>query len=113
MFLNGSKNIINYNLMNEINFILEINENNDEDGVNDEVFSEIVNLEPRVSLPSSFIIQNSNLHINNNSKETNYLTRYENNIINNNAFSNSKIEIICKYIGRKRIRKAFKFKKKI
>ena len=98
--------------MNEINFILEINENNNEDGVNDEVFSEIVNLDPRVSLPSAFI-QNSNTHINNNSKETNCITRYENNIINNNTFSNSKIEIICKYIGRKRIRKTFKFKKKI
>ena len=98
--------------MNEINFILEINENNDEEGVNDEVFSEIVKLEPRASLPSTFI-QNSNTCINNNSKETNYITGYDNNIINNNIFSNSKIEMICKYIGRKRIRKTFIFKKKI
>ena len=98
--------------MNEINLILEINENNDEEGVNDEVLSEIVKLEPRAPLPSTFI-QNINTNINNNSQETNFMTIYENNILNNNVFSNPKIELICKYIGRKRIRKIFKFKKKI
>ena len=99
--------------MNGMNFILEINDNsNEDDEVNDEVFSLIVKLEPRVSLPST-LIQNTNTHINNNSNETNYITRYDNNIINNNTISNSKIELICKYIGRKRMRKKFKFKKKI
>ena len=99
--------------MNGMNFILEINDNsNEDDEVNDEVFSLIVKLEPRVSLPST-LIQNTNTHINNNSNETNYITRYDNNIINNNTISNLKIELICKYIGRKRMRKKFKFKKKI
>ena len=98
--------------MNEINFILKIKENNDEEGMNDEVFSEIMKLGPNVPLSSTFI-QNTNTNINTNSKETNYITSYENNIINNNIFSNTKIEMICKYIGRKRIRKTFKFKMKI
>ena len=66
--------------MNGMNFILEIKDNSDEDSVNDGIFSELVKLEPRVSLPSTFI-QNTIAHFNNNSNETNYIIRYENNII--------------------------------
>ena len=57
--------------MNGMNFILEIKDNSDEDSVNDGIFSELVKLEPRVSLPSTFI-QNTITHFNNNSNETNY-----------------------------------------
>ena len=95
--------------MNDINGIFILNFNSDEnmdDTLDNRAFSNIQLIEPKNDLyiPPSIVVNNqSQSETNDTSKEKEIID-----IINNNP----KIEMICPFVGRKRLRKILRFKKK-